>query len=369
MAKKKILHLITGLEIGGAEYSLLKTIPTLEKEFNNLVCAIKGHGVVGKKLAKAGVSIIYLDVKSLLDIGVIKRYRRVLKQFQPDLQINYLIHADLFGRIFGRIFRVPKIISFLRTKLLIKPYLLIVDKLSSGLIDHYFAVSQAVKTLYVMKLGINPDKLTVIPNGVELKRFQLKYTEKNKIRKTLNLDELDQVMIYVARLQVMKGHDILLQAIYQLRQEFPRIQLLLVGDGKLRPGLENFVTRHQLKKHVLFLGSRLDIPEVLSASNIFVFPTLYEGMPNALLEAMAAQLPIVATDIEENRELIRHRHSGLLVKPKNPHQLAGAIKYLLTHPKFARQLGYNARQRAQEKFDIQVTRQRLLKAINKQLNA
>ena len=138
MPKKKILHLITGLEIGGAEMMLLKTLPRMQEDFDNRVCCIRGHGPIGKKLEKAGVPVYYLNLKNIFDLGIILRFKKIIKEFQPKILVTYLIHADLFGRIFGRIFGIKKITCSVRVKLVQWKYfpLLIIDGLTSFLVNN-----------------------------------------------------------------------------------------------------------------------------------------------------------------------------------------------------------------------------------------
>jgi hypothetical protein len=122
MQKKKILHLISGLDIGGTETQLLRVLPELQIYHENYVCCVRGHGPIGKQLEKKGVPVQYLEFKNILDLGVIYRFYKSIEKIQPDILVTYLIHADLYGRVFGRLFGVKKIVLQIRTKKKSSPY-------------------------------------------------------------------------------------------------------------------------------------------------------------------------------------------------------------------------------------------------------
>lgn len=145
--RKKILHLITGLEIGGAEIMLLKTLPQLNK-FKNIVCVIKAPTKIGKELEKNNIKVHYLKISKKFCPQIIWKFYKIIKKEEPDVLITYLIHADIFGRIFGKLFGVKKIICFFRNKHPDKKGLLFLEKLTSFLVSHYLTNSNAIKDFY-----------------------------------------------------------------------------------------------------------------------------------------------------------------------------------------------------------------------------
>lgn len=370
MPKKKILHFITGLEIGGAEMMLLKTLPRLQEDFDNRVCCIRGHGPMGNRLEDAGVPVIYLELKNVFDFGVILRFRRVIKEFQPDILVTYLIHADLFGRIFGRLFGIKKIICNQRGKLLQWEFLRLVDYATKSLVTRYVVQTKVAQQELMQKLRLPEERFMVIPNAIDTEEFNFKM-DRDKKRAELSLKSDDMVITCVSKLRRGKGHEYLLEAFEQLLNpssppfqggESKRgLKLLLVGDGEQKEKLLKQVTNYTSKSNILFLGNRSDIKEILKISDIFVLATEGEGMSNAIMEAMTAGLPIITTDIPENRELVEHEKTGILVPEKDSPSLAKAMKRLTVNPAFREHLGDAARTSVKNYFDLPVVIEKMRK--------
>lgn len=358
--RKKILHLITGLEIGGAEMMLLKTLPYLQDDFDNRVCCLIGHGPIGKRLEEVGVPVYYLELKNTLDFGIIWRFRKVIRDFQPDILVTYLIHADLFGRIFGRLFGIKKVMCSVRVKLVQIKYLplLFLDGLTSLLVTHYHFNSKTVADMYRRFFFLPERKITVIPNGLEIEKYQILIDTRKK-RQDLCLPE-DSILIgCVGRLEKQKGQKYLIEAFSELVQQHPSAILLIVGDGAERKFLETLAKKLEVNNVVKFLGKRNDVPEILKLLDIFVLPSLYEGMSNALMEAMASGLPIITTNILENRELIRDSRVGILVPPKDSNSIAQAINSLVNDFGMRNALGDNAKSYIIESFNLPSTISRM----------
>ena len=305
--RKKILHLITGLEIGGAEIMLLKTLPQLNK-FKNTVCVIKGPTKIGKELEENNIKVYYLKIGKKFCPQIIWKFYKIIKKEKPNILVTYLIHADIFGRIFGKLFGVKKIICFFRNKHPNKKGLLFLEKLTSFLVSHYLANSNAVKDFYISKLKISQKKITTIPNGVEIEKFSINI-DKSQKRKELGFGKNDFLIGCIANFKKQKGHQYLLKA----------------------------------------------LPEILKIIDVFVLPTLFEGMPNVILEAMAAKCPIVTTNIPENQELIENKKEGLLIPVKNPKELAQAIIELIQNPEERIFFSNNAFEKVKNQFSLERT--------------
>jgi len=156
----------------------------------------------------------------------------------------------------------------------------------------------------------------------------------------------------VGWLTPVKGHRVLLEAVALLRRTWPRLCVVIVGDGPLREELKRIASARGLAGAVRLLGTRADIPECLAGMDLYVQPSLNEGMGRALVEAMAAGRPVVASRVGGIPSLIEHRRTGLLVPPGDPDALAEAIAELITHPELARALGHAARQRIDATFSV-----------------
>ncbi|MCG3121019.1 MAG: D-inositol-3-phosphate glycosyltransferase [bacterium] len=183
----------------------------------------------------------------------------------------------------------------------------------------------------LVQYGLPTSKLVTIENGIDLCRFNSKLN-KNEARKQFGLPCGTTVIGAVGRLSEEKGHALLLRTAQLLVADFPDLLFMLVGDGPLREKLAHQVEAMGLQKHVIFTGVRRDIPQVLSAMDIFVLPSFTEGLPMTLLEAMAARKPIVASAVGSIPRLIRNQENGLTIRPHDVHDLCEALTYLIRQP-------------------------------------
>jgi glycosyltransferase involved in cell wall biosynthesis len=222
-------------------------------------------------------------------------------------------------------------------------------RLGSFLVDGFVAVSDQVKEAILDTIGANGNKVTVICNGVDTQKFSKTIGSKN-IRGQLGFTNNQYLIIVVATLKEQKGHRYLIDALSSIVQEYPNVHGIFVGDGSLKEELRLQIDELNLTNHITLLGNRTDIPQLLAASNLFVLPSLWEGLPMALLEAMASRLPVVATEVSGTVQVLKANESGILVKPGDQLQLIEAIKYLLKFPDKARNLGVAARLRVEESF-------------------
>ena len=208
---------------------------------------------------------------------------------------------------------------------------------------HIIAVSHADKLFLMRHYFVPAASLTVIPNAVRQRPAH--------ISPTLAFHTHPVIAVF-GRLHIQKGHRILLKAIEMVINVVPQLKLLVVGSGPEKDKLERFVNTHQLSDQVLFLGFRKDIESLLTTVDIVAVPSLAEGFPFIMLEAMAAGKPVVASDLPGIRECIQDGVSGLLVEPGNPEQLADALLYLLTHPTDAVAMGRRAKRIVTNKYDL-----------------
>jgi len=361
--KKEILHIIQSLDNGGCENMLLRILPLLD-DFEHKIITLKELGELASKFVSAGIAVETIHCNSLFDIPGILRLRELVREENPDVIITYLFHADMLGRLLLRT-KHTLIIPFLRTTYNHPKYVIarILEWLTKPLVKKYLANSEAVKDFYVKNIGVQPEKITVIPNGIDIAYFD-SITPDPELRKSLGIKPDDFVIICVANLHINKGHRYLLEAFEQLHSlpshpfqggESKRgLKLILVGDGTERKNLEQQIKNYQSKNNILFLGRRTDIPQLLKISDIFVLPTMFEGMSNAILEAMASGLPVITTGIPENKEIIEDNKTGLIVPVKNSIALAQTIEKLLGDKNQSESLGGNARKKIQEYFDLKI---------------
>jgi len=220
--------------------------------------------------------------------------------------------------------------------------------------DRVFAVSHGLRTYYAKQLKIVTNRILVIPNGVDTERFRPRVDARKAARQKLNVDPETLVVGTVGRLDPVKDHRTLFRAVeLALSQRVP-VQLVIVGDGSERVALEREVrARSSLSGRTLFVGESSDVASLMNCFDVFVLPSLAEGMSNALLEAMAVGVASVATRVGGNPELIEDGSSGLLFDAGGARALAGCLKALALDPLWRHSLGINARERVEKFFSLE----------------
>ena len=283
MNKKKIFHIIQSLDRGGCENMLLRTLPLLD-DFEHIILTLKEKGVLASKFESQGLKIVNIGQRGFLDLFSYSRLLKQVKKDNPNFIISYLFHADLIGRLIIQPLTSQKVIPFLRTTYNDKKYWLarLFEKITKYFVEKYLANSKAVKDFYVNKIGVLPEKIIVIPNGIDCKQFKDVFIE-GGFYKELGIKKDNIIITCVANLAINKGHKYLLEAFERIYTKNKKIQLLVVGQGPERNNLENQIKSYQSKDNIIFLGQRNDVPKILKISDIFVLPTMFEGMSNALL--------------------------------------------------------------------------------------
>jgi glycosyltransferase involved in cell wall biosynthesis len=201
--------------------------------------------------------------------------------------------------------------------------------------------------------GIPSEELLTVPNGADFSRFLPQgEAEKRQIRRDVRnefcLDADALLLLTVGRLDAQKGYPDLIEAIPTVLQHHPKAHFLWVGDGEQRAEIEHQLAAMNLSGIVTLAGRRTDIPRLMAAADLFVFPTRFEGQPFSLLEAMAAEMAIVSTEASGIPEILRHEKEGLLCPVGDSSQLAGAIHTMLSRPEDQKRFGSAARARAGE---------------------
>lgn len=346
MGKKTIIHLIYVLDLGGTENNLIRLLPDLEHHYKNVVIALKGHGAVAESLKKIGIPVYWLDFDHIGHLPrMFFRFRKLVRQYRPDILSTYLPVSDLFGRIAGRLLGIPKIICNLRSTHNSRRYrkVILADFLTRRLVDHYTINSPTILDHYAALYPYKRAQFTTIPNRIDFKIFR---PATNHLRVSKNL-----ILTYVGNFHPMKGHRTLLEAFELLYKNHHQLELWLVGDGQEKANLYRQVNHYFSKKYIHFLGKRNDVADLLRETDIFAFPSLFEGQSNALLEAMSTECAIIASDIPENRALIQDGISGLLVPPGDPKAFAQGLGRLIKNASLRHSLGKSARDFVEKEFD------------------
>ena len=216
-------------------------------------------------------------------------------------------------------------------------------------VDGFIAISEDVKEAVLKDFWVPRRRVFAIPNGVDTERYG-QSVDRRSVRERVDVPADARILIVVAKLMEQKGHAFLLRALPALLERFKDLHVLFVGDGPLRPDLADGIARLQAASRVHLVGNRRDVSDLLAASDLFVLPSLWEGMPMALLEAMASSLPVVATQVSGSAQVVADGESGILVPAADAERLGEAIARLLDDPAEARRLGEAARARVVAAF-------------------
>jgi glycosyltransferase involved in cell wall biosynthesis len=278
---------------------------------------------------------------------VVWRLARALRRFRPAILQTFLFHANLAGRIAGRIAGVRTIVSGIRVAEKRSRFPLVLDRWTNWLVKMNICVSRGVADFSIRAAGLSPQKIIVIPNGVDVARFSS--TTPVDLAQ-FGIPSGSQVLLTVGRLDRQKGLGDLIEAAALVIPKYPRAHFLLVGEGPERAPIERLVRAKGLTDHVHLAGWRPDIPELLAAGQALVLSSVWEGMPNVVLEAMAAGLPVIATRVEGTPESVTDGETGILVPPQSPAALAAGIEGLLDDAARAGAMGRAGRERAAAHF-------------------
>lgn len=354
---KDILFVTIGYTLGGSENMIALIAPTLKmRGYKIRVLAFKGWGTISEKLKASGIECIALHGKSRLDLRILWRYFLYLRKTQPDLVIAFLYRAYIPSRIFSFLLGIPNISSVRNVGEWMNLMQKFLDRITAPLSYVIYSCSNAVTEFLVREVGIKKKNIVTIPNGIDLKSFSVKLDKKKKIRE-LGLKSNFKVVGTVSRLhEPTKGIKILLEA-FKIAQSKVDSQLLIVGSGKDEKILREKAKDMGIK--ALFLGERSDISELLQVMDVFVLPSLSEGFPVVILEAMATGIPIVASRAGGLKEVILDGKTGFLVDPGNPNELAENIKCLLVNEKLSKKFGKAGLNRVKENFPIEKTVDRI----------
>jgi glycosyltransferase involved in cell wall biosynthesis len=348
----KILFAIGTLDIGGAERQLVELASRLDPDrFEAVVCVLGRGGPLGAVLRDRGVKVHYLGLggagnrgsrRLLLGLLAIVRLWAMMRRERPTVFHGVLFAAYVTGTAAAAASGVPIVVASRRSlghfKAGKRLYLL-VERLNNRMTDLLIANSEAVRQDVIAQEGVDPKKVVVIYNGLDVELYG---HPDESVNLELQLGN-GPVILVVANFIEYKGHAFFFDAWRDVVSRHPQAVAILAGDGGTRSHWEEWCRNEGLMSSVRFVGTRHDVPRLLAAADLYVHPSLEEGYSNAVLEAMATSLPIVATAVGGNVEAIEHERTGLLVAARDAAGLETAMNRLLEDPLLARRLGEAAR--------------------------
>ncbi len=344
-------------KIHGPGRSFLNIVSSIDRERSRVVpCILRKEDSLKPIFERRGIKINYLG-RGEFDPFVFFYLIKLIKNERIHVVHLNGYRSSIFGRLARIVTGVPTIMhargasDFYGWKKNNRYswYQKVIDRFLARFTDLVIAVSDEVKEIYVQQRKIDPKKVIVMPNAIALERFKPLPVEKGKeLRKQLGLKPDHLIVGTVTRFIEIKGNKYFLEAAKRVLHVFPNAYFLVVGEGPLFSELKQLCQRLGIDKSVIFTGFRNDIPQLLSIFDVKVIPSLSEGSPNVLLEALAAGKPIVATDVGGISDILRDGETGLLVPPQDPHAMSERIIYLLQCKEVRERLAMKARKESRK---------------------
>ncbi|WP_435009035.1 glycosyltransferase [Tundrisphaera lichenicola] len=340
---------ITDLDVGGAERALVALASGLDRRrWSPSVVALGGEGALAAPLRESGIPVESLDVDPRRPDRAVRSLAGTLRRTRPRLVQSFLFHANVAAKLAGPMAGHPWVVGGLRVAERRKGWHLRLDRLTSRLSCGSVCVSEGVRRFSIREGGLDPDRLTVIPNGVDPAPFD---RAELADRASLGVPPDAFLTLYVGRLDPQKGLPTLIEAASKVAALRPDWHLVLVGDGPDRGALQARIDADiGLNQQVHMIGRRDDVPSLLRSADLLVLPSLWEGMPNAILEAMAAGRAVVGTSVEGTEDLVIPGRTGWLVPPSDAMALADALVEAASDPGRLRRFGEAARGRIEAEF-------------------
>jgi len=350
--KINVIHLVEELTIGGLEKILTSIVLNLDKKkYNVSVWCLREGGFFANKLAKEGIDFKILHISTSRNPLSIYKLYKLLKSRKFDIIHTHAYSAGTIGRMSAFLAGVPVIISHNHS---VYDYYNrryhFVEWFLSLITDRVVCVSDIANRFANETQRINARKLITIHNGID-SEYTVLEKRTSGLRKELGIPVDHSVICTIAHLEEHKGVKYLLESASLLLQSRNDVSFLVVGEGRLKEKLKILCADLKIEENVVFAGERGDIPEILSLTDIFVLPSLREGLPLTILEAMACGKPVIATNVGGIPEVVKDGVSGILISPKDPEALHSAINELLGDREKLKKMGHNGKRVYSESFD------------------
>ena len=346
---KGILYLSTSSGPGGAERLVNKLAVGFNSEsFRSLVCLFR-PGWVQQQCESDGIPTTVIPNKGVFDVAWLWRFLALIRKEQVQLIHAHEFDAIVHGTLAAALARIP-IVATIHGKNYY--WQKATRRIAYRLVSRYarmVTVSEDLKGFVMQRTGIPSQRMRVIYNGIDAFP-DVEPNDQARLRNEIGLDSQDQIVGTVGSLYPVKGHRFLVDAMPSIVEACPRARFVLVGRGDQEVPLKEQVKKLGIERYVYFLGLRQDISRLLSIMDVFVLPSLSEGLSVATLEAMASARPVVATRVGGNPELVVDGETGMLVPSVDSHALANSIADLLLDRPRARIMGLRGRERVEKRF-------------------
>jgi sugar transferase (PEP-CTERM/EpsH1 system associated) len=347
-----VAHIVLSLGVGGLERVVVNLVKGIDRaRFNPMVCCIEGRGPLSEEIESSGIPVFYLRKTASRDYPLVLKLASLLRRHEVVIVHTHNPSPHFYGVLAARIAQTPIIIHTKHGRnypeRLRRVFL---NNVLSRLTDKVVAVSEDARNVALEVEKVVPSKVVTITNGIDVERFS--QHDADHKRDEIGIPTGHFVVGNVARLAAEKDHTTLLKAFSLVLKELPNTSLLIAGDGELRGELRSISEQLGISQSVSFLGLRKDVAELLHIFHLFALSSITEGTSLTILEAMAASLPVVATDVGGNSKLVVNGKTGIVVPPRDPNALAEAIINILSNPDKAAQMGMYAHKRFTENFSL-----------------
>jgi glycosyltransferase involved in cell wall biosynthesis len=352
---KRVLHVIDSLHLGGAQEVILNLATCGSPRFRHEVAAMHGHGIYWHRLREAGIKVHSLSPHKFLP-AYLATLPALLLAKRPDIFHCHLIPSNIIAKPLGALMGVPLILNHDHTndpQRIDNKLLLALDKATNQFAHHLIAVAGACRDFLIQHESIPPEKITLVPNAIDLRRFSPGQITRRDARSKLGLSPDASVIAGVGRLNSQKNFSLFLDVAAALSPRFPNLRFLLAGEGPEEAMLREKALQLGLTERIVFAGYIADTRQVYAAADILLMPSRFEGLPMTLLEAMAMNLPVVASKLDGIAEVIEDGREGYLVDSADVTAFAERCAALLDHPAKSSELATNARAKIEARFSVE----------------
>jgi glycosyltransferase involved in cell wall biosynthesis len=348
-----VLYVIWSLQTGGAERVVADLARGLDRRvFRPMVCCLNFKGRLAEELEAEGIPVFALDKRPKLDPRLLLRLVRLMRKERVDVVHTHLWTSSLWGRLAALLAGVPvRVVTEHNIDTWRRPWHLLADRLLGYFTHEWIFVSGEVESFYRKHLGRASRRGRVVHNGIDVAALS-RPVDRHEVRRRMGLPPEARVAGVVGRLDPRKGHRYFVEALHRLSAQDPSVFGLVVGEGKEKEALHAQRDALGLAERLCLVGYWPSLAEALAAIDVFVLPSLMEGHPLAILEAMAAGKPVVATRVGGNPEAVEDGVTGLLVPAEDVTALEGAMRALLGDPDRAQRMGDEARRRLDQRFSL-----------------
>jgi glycosyltransferase involved in cell wall biosynthesis len=347
----RVLHLVAGCQVGGLEVVTLSLVARLRDEFDFRVVCYDAEGPLKDRFRALGVDVALVPRREGVDLGYPFRLARLLRREAIDVVHAHNDTALFYGVLAAVVGGGRRVVYTAHDRSVPKLPLKVLQRLLGRATTCAVAVSEAGRERLLALDGFDPHRVVVVHNGADECAFASP-PERDAARRLIDLEGDAEVVGTVARLHREKNVTLLVRAFARLASVRKRARLVVAGDGPERAACEDTARRLGVAERCRFLGTRDDVATVLAALDVFALSSDTEGLPVAVLEAMAVARPVVATDVGAVREVVQPDETGLLVRAGDEIELAGALAALLSDPRRAHEMGRRGAEEFRGRFTL-----------------